>query len=159
MARRGGTRVRKVDPDPIYKNKLITKLVNRSMKDGKKSVAQKEIYKALEIVKEKSGDDPIKVFSQAVENIKPTMEVRPRRVGGAAYQVPMTVRGPRRESLAIRWLVNSANSRPNSEFRTFAEKLSAELMDAAKGEGLAVKKRTDMEKMAEANRAFAHFRW
>ena len=129
------------------------------MRDGKKSVAQKEIYRAFELVKEKSGEDAAKVFSQAIENIRPTMEVRPRRVGGAAYQVPMSVRGPRRDSLAIRWLIGGANSRPNSEFHTYADKLSAEIMDAAKGEGAAVKKRTDMERIAEANRAFAHFRW
>lgn len=129
------------------------------MRDGKKSVAEKEVYRAFEIVKEKAGEDPIKVFSQALENIKPTMEVRPRRVGGAAYQVPMSVRGPRRESLAIRWLIGAANARSNSEFHTYAEKLAAEIMDAAKSEGAAVKKRTDMERVAEANRAFAHFRW
>jgi len=129
------------------------------MRDGKKSVAQKEIYRAFELVKEKSGEDAAKVFSQAIENIRPTMEVRPRRVGGAAYQVPMSVRGPRRDSLAIRWLIGAANSRSNSEFHTYADKLSAEIMDAAKGEGAAVKKRTDMERIAEANRAFAHFRW
>ncbi len=129
------------------------------MRDGKKSVAEKEIYRALEIIKEKAGDEPVKVFSQALENIRPTMEVRPRRVGGAAYQVPMSVRGPRRDSLAIRWLIGAANSRSNSEYHTYAEKLAAEIMDAAKAEGAAVKKRTEMERVAEANRAFAHFRW
>ena len=157
--RKGQAKLREIPPDAIYGNVLVSKLINGSMHDGKKSVAQKEIYRALEIVKEKTGEDPIKIFSEALEKIKPTMEVKPRRVGGAAYQVPMSVRGVRRESLAIRWLIGAANARSNSEFHTYAEKLAAEIMDAAKGEGAAVKKRTDMERVAEANRAFAHFRW
>lgn len=143
----------------MYGDKLVTKLINRSMKDGKKSVASREIYDAFKIIKEKTDSDPLKVFNQAIENIKPTMEVRPRRIGGAAYQVPQPVRGIRRESLAIRWLVIAANSRSNSEFHTYGAKLAAEIMDAAKGEGSAVKKRTDMERVAESNKAFAHFRW
>jgi small subunit ribosomal protein S7 len=159
MPRRGKAKQRKVEPDPVYKNQLVTKLVNRSMRAGKKSIAQKQVYGAFDIVKERAKDDPIKIFSQAISNIKPTMEVRPRRVGGAAYQVPMPVKGGRRESLAIRWLIFAARARSNSEYHTFAEKLAAELMDAAKGEGGAVKKRQDVERMAEANRAFAHFRW
>lgn len=129
------------------------------MCDGKKSVAQKQVYRTLEIIKKKSEDDPIKILSRAIDNIKPNMEVRPRRVGGAAYQVPMPVKGARRESLAIRWLIFAARARSNSEYHTYAEKLAAELLDAAKGEGGAVKKRQDVERMAEANRAFAHFRW
>ena len=159
MARRGRAKPRKIDPDPIYNNKVVTKLINRSMKEGKKSVAQKQIYMAFKIIKEKTKNDPIEVFAKAIDAIKPTMEVRPRRVGGAAYQVPMPVRGPRRESLAIRWLILAARARPNSEFHTYGEKLATEIMDAAKGEGGAVKKRQDMERMAEANRAFSHFRW
>ncbi|HJY98537.1 MAG TPA: 30S ribosomal protein S7 [Patescibacteria group bacterium] len=159
MARKGQAKLRVLEPDPIYGSRLVTKLINRSMKDGKRSVAAKEIYGALEIIKEKTGSDPVKVFDQAMENIKPTMEVRPRRVGGAAYQVPMQVRGPRRESLAIRWLVTSANSKPNSEFHTYAEKLASEVIDASKGEGVSVKKRQDIERVAEANKAFAHFKW
>lgn len=143
----------------MYGDKLVTKLINRSMKDGKKSVAGREIYDAFKIIKEKTDSDPLKVFNQAIENIKPTMEVRPRRIGGAAYQVPQPVRGIRRESLAIRWLVIAANSRSNSEFHTYGAKLAAEIMDAAKGEGVAVKRRTDMERVAESNKAFAHFRW
>jgi small subunit ribosomal protein S7 len=158
MPRRGGVKTRVLKPDPIYKNRLVTKLINRAMLSGKKSVAQKEIYEALSIIKEK-GEDPVKTFTKAMENIKPSMEVRPRRVGGAAYQIPLPVRGPRKESLAIRWLIFAARARSNSEFHTFAEKLTAEIMDAANGEGGAVKKRQDMERMAEANRAFAHFRW
>lgn len=159
MPRRGRVKPRKIEPDPIYKNRLVTKLINRSMRDGKKSIAQKQVYKAFEIIKEKTEDDPIKILSQAIDNIKPSMEVRPRRVGGAAYQVPMPVKGARRESLAIRWLIFAARARSSSEYHTYAEKLAAELLDAAKGEGGAVKRRQDMERMAEANRAFAHFRW
>lgn len=159
MPRRGGVRPKRIDPDPMYKNRVVTKLINRAMKDGKKSVVQKQVYGAFNIIKEKEEADPIKIFSQAMENIKPTTEVRPRRVGGAAYQVPMTVRGPRRESLGIRWLIAAARARSNSEFKTFSEKLAVEIMDAAKGEGGAVKKKADVERMAEANKAFAHFRW
>lgn len=159
MARRSRATIRKTEIDPVYGNKLVTKLINRSMKDGKKTVIRKEVYRAFEIIAEKSGDDPVKVFDQAIENIKPTMEVRPRRVGGAAYQVPQQVRGPRKESLAIRWLVMAANSKSNSEFHTFAEKLASEIMDAARNEGLSVKKRLEVERVAEANKAFAHFRW
>lgn len=158
MPRRGKVRPRKIEPDPLYKNRLVAKLINRSIRDGKKSVAQKHVYGAFEIIKEK-GEDPIKVFSQALANIKPTMEVRPRRVGGAAYQVPMPVKGARRESLAIRWLILAARSRPSSEYHTYSDKLAAELITAAKGEGGAVKHRQEVERTAEANRAFAHFRW
>jgi small subunit ribosomal protein S7 len=159
MPRRKLVKPRQINPDPVYKNRLVAKLINRSMKAGKKSVAQKQVYKALGIIKEKTESDPIKVFSNALSNIKPSMEVRPRRVGGAAYQVPMSVRGTRRETLAIRWLIQAARKRSNSEYKTYAKKLAAEIIDASKGEGGAVKKRTDTERMAEANRAFAHFRW
>lgn len=159
MSRKGFTKIKKVEVDPVYLDKSVTKLINRSMKDGKKTVTQKQIYRAFEIIKEKTKEDPDKVFNQALDNIRPTMEVRPRRVGGAAYQVPITVRGSRRDSLAIRWLVNAARSRSSSETKTYAEKLAAEIMDAVKGEGAAYKKKTDTERMAESNRAFAHFRW
>lgn len=159
MARRGQVRPRQLQPDPIYGDVLVAKLVGRVMYDGKKSVAEKEIYKAFEIIREKTKEDPMKVFHQALENIKPTMEVRPRRIGGAAYQVPMQVRGVRRDSLGIRWLVTMSRQKSNSEFHTYAEKLAAEIMDAAKGEGLAVKKKQDVEKLAESNKAFSHFRW
>lgn len=159
MARRGQVKSRKTEPDPIYGSVLVTKLINRSMKDGKKSVVRKEVYNAFETIKEKSGQDPMKIFDQAMENIKPVMEVRPRRVGGAAYQVPQQVRGPRRESLGIRWLVMAAKSKSNTEFHAFAEKLASEIMDAAKGEGASVKKKQEVERVAEANKAFAHFRW
>src|SRR3972149_7003783 len=149
MPRRGSIKLRKVEPDPVYKNRLVTKLINRAMLGGKKSVIQREVYEAFDLLK-KDGGDPIKIFSQAMENVKPTMEVRPRRIGGAAYQVPMQVRGSRKESLAIRWVVAAARLRSNSEFKKFSLKLAAELSDAAKGEGGAVKKKTDMEKVAEA---------
>lgn len=159
MSRKGPTKERFIAGDPVYGSRVLSKLINRSMKDGKKSVIQKEVYRALELINEKTGEDPLAVFNTALENIKPTMEVRARRVGGAAYQVPMSVRGPRRESLGIRWLIAATKTRSNSEYHTFAEKLAAEIIDASKSEGVAVKKRTDVEKVAEANRAFAHFRW
>lgn len=159
MARRGQSRKRKIEADPIYDNGLIAKLINRSMYDGKKSVSQKEIYSALKLVQVKTNENPVTIFEKAIENIKPEMEVRARRVGGAAYQVPSQVRGERKESLAIRWLVNAARARSNSEFHTYGEKLAQELIDASKGEGGAVKKRTDMERVAEANKAFSHFKW
>lgn len=161
MPRKGQVKIRTIAPDPLYQSREVAKLITRSMRDGKKSVAEREVYEALEIIKgkEKQKEDPLKIFTSALDNIRPSMEVRPRRVGGAAYQVPMSVRGPRKDSLAIRWLIGAANSRPNSEFHTYAEKLAAEILDASKGEGAAVKKRTDMERVAEANRAFSHFRW
>jgi small subunit ribosomal protein S7 len=159
MARRGTTKIKILEPDPIYGSRLVAKLINRSMRDGKKSVARTQIYEAFDIIKEKSGSDPLKVFNEAIENIKPTMEVRAKRIGGAAYQVPAPVRGPRRESLAIRWLIASANSKSNTDFHSYGKKLASEIMDAAKSEGVAVKKRTDMERVAEANRAFSHFKW
>jgi small subunit ribosomal protein S7 len=159
MARKGTVRPKLIPADPIYGSRLVTKLINRSMRDGKKSVARTEIYEAFEIIKEKTAGDPLKVFNQALGNIKPSMEVRARRIGGAAYQVPAPVRGTRSESLAIRWLVAAANARSNSDFHSYGKKLAAEIMDAAKSEGAAVKKRTDMERVAEANKAFSHFRW
>lgn len=159
MPRRGKVRIRLIEPDPLYKSRVVSKLINRAMFDGKKSVIQKQVYKAFDIIKEMTKEDPLKVFTKGLENIKPTMEVRPRRVGGAAYQIPMTVRGPRRESLAIRWLIAAANANSSSENRTFSEKLASEIVNATKGEGAAIKKRMDIERMAEANRAFAHFKW
>ena len=158
MPRRGSAKIRKIEPDPIYKNRIVAKLINRAMREGKKSVIQREVYEAFGIMK-KGCEDPIKIFALAFENVKPSMEVRPRRIGGAAYQVPMQVRGSRKESLAIRWIVAATRLRSNSEYKTFSQKLAAELSDAAKGEGGAIKKKVDMEKVAEANRAFAHFKW
>lgn len=150
---------REVANDVIFGSKLVTKLINRTMKSGKKSVAQKQIYQAFELVREKTQKDPFLVFNQALENVKPQMEVHSRRIGGAAYQVPTPVRGERKEALAIRWLIKAAKARPSSEFPTFAEKLSAEILDASNNTGGAVKKREDAHRMAEANKAFAHFRW
>ncbi len=157
--RRQQAKPRQLLPDPIYKNVMVTKLINRAMKDGKKTVIQKEVYKCFEIIAEKTKEDPMKIFTVALQNIMPTMEVRARRIGGAAYQVPVSVRGIRRESLGIRWLVTMSRTRSNSEYHTYAEKLAAEIMDASKGEGLSVKKKMDIEKMAEANRAFSHFKF
>jgi small subunit ribosomal protein S7 len=158
MPRRGAVKLRKVEAEPLYKNRLLAKFINRAMHDGKKSVIQRQVYDALEILKS-DGGDPIRIFSQAVENVKPSMEVRPRRIGGAAYQVPIQVRSSRKESLAIRWIVAAARARSNSEYDTFSKKLAAEILSASKGEGGAYKKKVDMEKAAEANRAFAHFKW
>lgn len=157
--RKGPARLREILPDPIYSNLVVTKLINRVMHDGKKTVAEKEIYKAFDIIKTRTGEEPLSVFIGAIENIKPTMEVRPRRIGGAAYQVPMSVRGSRRESLAIRWLILAARGRAGAEYRSFAEKLASEIIDARQNLGGAMKKKQDMERVAEANRAFAHFRW
>jgi small subunit ribosomal protein S7 len=157
MRRRRAKR-KPIDPEPVYGSRLLSRFINRVMKDGKKSVARRLVYQALERVKEK-GEDPLLVFKQAVENVRPTMEVRPRRVGGAAYQVPMPVKGERQTSLAIRWLIMAARARPNSQYNTFEAKLAAELLAAAQGEGGAVKKRAEMLRLAQANRAFAHFRW
>jgi small subunit ribosomal protein S7 len=159
MSRKGPSRKRKIEVDAIYGSRLLTKLINRSMYDGKKSVAQREVYRAIELISEKTKENGIDVFEKAIETIKPEMEVRARRVGGAAYQVPMQVRGDRKESLAIRWLVNAARSRSNSEFHTFGEKLAAEIMDAVKGEGGAMRKKQEMERAAESNKAFSHFKW
>ena len=140
----------------MYNSVLVTKLVNSIMLDGKKGVAQKVVYGAFDIIKEKTGNEPLDVFTQAMENIMPVLEVKARRVGGANYQVPMEVRPARRQTLGLRWL--TAYSRARGE-RTMAERLAGELMDAANNTGAAVKKREDTHKMAEANKAFAHFRW
>lgn len=146
-------------PDPIYNNRQLTKLINRTMRDGKKTTAAREVYGALDIIKEKTQQDPIQVFESALAQITPKVEVRSRRIGGAAYQVPTPVRGVRASSLTLRWLVTEARKRPNKEFHTFAGKLAAELMAAAKGEGGAVQKKLTAHKQAESNKAFAHFRF
>ncbi|MBQ2297534.1 MAG: 30S ribosomal protein S7 [Ruminiclostridium sp.] len=156
MPRRGNVPKREVLPDPLYNSVLVTKLVNSIMLDGKKGVAQKVVYGAFDIVKEQTEKDPLEVFSAAMENVMPSLEVKARRVGGATYQVPMEVRPERRQTLALRWL--TAYSRKRSE-RTMKERLAGELMDAANNVGSAVKKREEMHKNAEANKAFAHFRW
>ncbi len=156
--RSGKAPKRNILPDPIYNSKIITKIINRVMYSGKKSVAQRLVYGALEKI-EKLGKKPMIVLDTAMSNISPRMEVRPRRVGGASYQVPVEVRGDRRESLAIRWLIAAARAKGNKEFHTFSDKLAQELMDASENKGSAVKKREDTLRMAEANKAFSHFRW
>jgi len=145
-------------PDAIYGNRLVTRFINRVMTSGKKTIAEHLVYKSFDIIKEK-GEDPIKVFELAINTVGPKMEVRPRRIGGASYQVPSEVRGDRRIALAIRWIVTCAQKRSNKEFKTFAEKLAVELIDGSKGVGEAVKKRDMIHRMADANKAFAHFKW
>ena len=147
---------RDVLPDPIYNSKLVTKLINTIMNDGKKGVAQKILYKAFDIIKEKTGQEPNEVFEKAMENIQPALEVKSRRVGGANYQVPVEVRPDRARALALRWLVQYAKSRGG---HSMAENLANEIIDASNGVGAAVKKREDTHRMAEANKAFAHYRW
>ena len=156
MPRRGNVPKREVLPDPIYNSVLVTKLVNSIMLDGKKGVAQKVVYGAFDIIKDKTGQEPLEVFTAAIENIMPSLEVKARRVGGATYQVPIEVRPERRQTLGLRWLTNY--SRARSE-KTMKERLAGEIMDAANNLGSAVKKREDTHKMAESNKAFAHYRW
>ena len=156
MPRRGFTAKRDVLPDPLYNSKLVTKLINNIMLDGKKGVAQKIVYEAFDIIKEKTGEEPLTVFVKAMENIMPVLEVKARRVGGATYQVPIEVRADRRQTLGLRWL--TTYSRNRSE-RTMKERLANEILDALNGNGGAAKKCDDTHKMAEANKAFAHFRW
>jgi len=159
MSRKGQVKKREIEPDPIYGSISVAKFINRTMRSGKKNAARTEVYRAFELIREKEKKDPLEVFNQALNNIKPSLEVRPRRIGGAAYQVPMPVRGIRKEPLAIRWLIQAAQNRSNKEYHTFADKLTAELIDAANNTGGAVKKKEDTFRMAEANKAFAHFRW
>ena len=156
MPRRGNVPKREVLPDPQYNSVLVTKLVNSVMLDGKKGVAQKVVYGAFEIVENKTGKNGLEMFQQAMENIMPVVELKARRVGGATYQVPIEVRADRRQTLGLRWI--TAYSRSRGE-KTMKERLAAEIMDAMNGTGNAVKKRDDVHKMAEANKAFAHFRW
>ncbi len=156
VPRRGKIAKRDVLPDPLYNSKLVTRLVNNIMLDGKKGVAQKIVYGAFDIIKEKTGKEPLEVFEAAMENVMPSLEVKARRVGGATYQVPMEVRPERRQTLGLRWMTNYARQRNE---RTMKERLAAEIMDAMNGTGGAAKKRDDTHKMAEANKAFAHYRW
>ncbi len=156
MPRRGNVPKREILPDPMYNSVLVTKLVNSIMLDGKKGVAQKVVYGAFDIIKAKTEKEPLEVFAQAMENIMPSLEVKARRVGGATYQVPMEVRPARRQTLGLRWLTNYSRARGE---RTMAERLAGEILDAANNTGAAVKKREDTHKMAESNKAFAHFRW
>ena len=156
MPRRGNIAKRDVLPDPLYNSKLVTRLINNVMYDGKKGVAQKIVYGAFDIIREKTGKEPLEVFEQAMENVMPQLEVKARRVGGATYQVPMEVRPERRQTLGLRWMTNY--SRLRSE-KTMKERRAGEILDAVNGAGGAAKKRDDTHKMAEANRAFAHYRW
>ena len=156
MPRKGEVRRRDVLPDPKYHDRLVTKFINNMMYEGKKSLAERMFYDALDQISGKSQDDPLGIFKKALDNVKPVVEVRSRRVGGATYQVPVEVRQPRRIALGMRWLVQSSRARHE---KSMAERLANELMDAANKRGGAIKRREDVHKMAEANKAFAHFRW
>lgn len=156
MSRRHKAEKRKINPDPKFGDLVITKFMNAIMLDGKKSVAERIVYGALDVLKERAKNEPVALFHQALENVAPHVEVRSRRVGGATYQVPVDVRPERRQALAIRWLIAAARNRNET---TMVDRLSGELMDAASNRGSAVKKREDTHRMAEANRAFSHYRW
>ena len=153
------TPAKKVQLDTIYGSELVSKLINATMMDGKKSVASKQVYQAITILADQTGKDGLEYLTESMDNVKPTIEVRSRRVGGASYQVPTPVRPERRNSLAVRWIINAAKARGANPYRTFAAKLAAELIDAHENAGAAIKKKLDTHKMAEANKAFAHFRW
>jgi len=156
MPRKAHIVPREVLPDPIYGSTLVTKFVNQMMWDGKKSVAQQIFYRAMKIVEQKSGDEPLKAFKKAIENVKPVLEVKSRRVGGSTYQVPIEVTSSRRSSLSIRWLIGYSRTRPE---KSMEERLAGEMLEAAGNRGAAVKKKEDTHRMAEANKAFAHYRW
>jgi small subunit ribosomal protein S7 len=156
MPRRREIAKREVLPDPLFNSQLVTKFVNVVMRDGKKAVAEKMLYQALEMIRERTSDDPMKVFKKAVENVKPSVEVKSRRVGGSNYQVPVEVRPSRRLALSMRWIIQSAQKRGEKTMRL---KLAGELLDAAENRGGAIKKKEDTHRMAEANKAFAHYRW
>jgi len=156
MSRRHSADKRQILPDPKYKDLVIAKFTNGMMLDGKKSAAERIIYGAMDVIEGKTGNDPLKVFHEAIDNVKPAVEVRSRRVGGATYQIPVEVRSERRQALAIRWIIDLARKRSEN---TMVDRLSGELLDAANNRGAAVKKREDTHKMAEANKAFSHYRW
>ncbi len=156
MPRRGTAEKREILPDPVYNSRLVTKFINNVTSHGKKTTAEKIFYGALLLIEERSGDDPLKVFKRAMDNARPQVEVKSRRVGGSTYQVPIEVSHDRQQSLAIRWLINFANSRHE---KTMTERLAGEFLDAAANRGGAIKKRDDTHRMAEANKAFAHYRW
>lgn len=156
MSRRRQAEIRVIQPDLVYQDVVVSSFINRLMRDGKRNLAARIFYDACRIIQEKSGQEPLKVFRQAMENVRPRVEVRSRRVGGANYQVPVEVKPRRQQSLAIRWLVESANRRGE---RVAAERIAGELLDASEGKGGSVKKREDAQRMAEANRAYAHYRW
>jgi small subunit ribosomal protein S7 len=156
VPRKGFIPKREILPDPMFNDKTLTKLINNLMYDGKKGVAQKIVYSAFEIITEKSGKDPMEVFQAAMSNVMPVLEVKARRIGGATYQVPIEVRAERRQALAMRWLIDYSRNRGE---RTMKERLAAEILDAANNMGASVKKKEDMHRMADANKAFAHYRW
>ncbi len=156
MPRRAAATRREVMPDPVYNNRLVTQLINKVLWAGKRSVAERIVYGAFDIIEQKTSSDPLSVFKKAMDNVRPTLEVRPKRVGGATYQVPVEVNARRSTTLAIRWTVNYSRARRE---KTMAERLAGEIMDAANGTGSSVKKREDLYKMAESNRAFSHYRW
>jgi small subunit ribosomal protein S7 len=156
MPRKGPATKREIEPDPIYQNPLVTQLINKILLNGKKTLAEQIVYKALEVISERTTGDPVITLKKAVENARPLLETRSRRVGGATYQVPVEVRAHRGTTLALRWLVNYSRQRRE---HTMAERLVGEIMDASNGQGSSVKRREDMHKMAEANKAFAHYRW
>lgn len=156
MGRRRRAEVRRLEPDLVYNDTTVTAFVNKLMRDGKKNLSSRIFYGACRLIQERSGQEPLKVFRQGIDNVRPRIEVKSRRVGGATYQVPVEVSSRRAQSLALRWLVAAQNARPE---RTAAERVAGELLDAAAGRGGAVKKKDDVERMAEANRAYAHYRW
>ena len=156
MPRRAAANRREITPDVVYNNRLVTQLINKVLLDGKKSIAERIVYTAFDLVKEKTDSDPLALFKKALDNVRPTLEVKPKRVGGATYQVPMEVNSRRANQLAIRWVVNFSRARKE---KTMAERLANEIIDASNGVGASVKKREDLYKMAEANRAFSHYRW
>ena len=156
MARRRRAEVRPVQPDLVYQDVLVSAMINRIMEDGKKNLASRIFYGACRLVQERTGQEPLKVFKQAFDNVKPRVEVRSRRVGGSTYQVPVEVSASRQQSLTLRWMLAAVEGRPE---RTAIERLAGEIMDAAQGRGGAIKKKDDVERMAEANRAYAHYRW
>jgi small subunit ribosomal protein S7 len=156
MARRRSAQKREILPDPKYKDKLVAKFINNLMLDGKKSLSERIFYDSMDLIQSKMNEDPLAVFKKAVENTRPVLEVKSRRVGGATYQVPVEVRADRKQALSIRWLISSAKARTE---RTMVEKLANEFIDAANKRGAAIKKKEDVHRMAEANKAFAHYRW
>ena len=160
MSRKGINKTREVLPDTIYGNITISKIINACMKDGKRTAAEKQVYDALDLLKKEFPKEEVtEVLDRALDNIRPKVEVRPRRIGGAVYQVPTPVRGTRQSSLALRWLITAARAKANKQYHSFAQKLVAELMSALNNEGAAVSKRLEIERMADANKAFAHLRW
>ncbi len=156
MPRRRVAEKREILPDPKYNSKLVSKFINVMLEDGNKSIAERICYGAFDIIKEKTGNDPLKIFKTAIDNIKPVVEVKPRRVGGATYQIPVEIRPQRRNALAFRWIINFSRARNE---KTMKERLAAELMDAVNNAGASIKKKEDTHRMAEANKAFAHYRW